>query len=272
MIAGLQDPFGGLHDSMEILGVSDVVGHWNGYPHMMLAKILAPYKTNRYRPSASIIAGGSWRRSVLERLLSYYPKMEQVYPMLRGTLVHAGLEAFSAPGVEKEVFLHADIPGEDKVLTGKADVYVPRYKRLIDWKTASRIPTHIKPAHLFQLAIYAWLLRWMDHPVEAVAINYVGWKQATYVNISKDGKPACEHPLLRDDAYFIEQLMDGYNILEQGFRNERLPSMSECNIKWCSYCAVKWACDQMPVEGGFIGVNTSMDQHEYTIEYGGNDG
>lgn len=255
MIRGVVRSDGALVEKEEALREAALTGHFEGWPLLVVAAALREYPHKG--PSASSIASTSWRRWVLENLLDYYVPLESRYPLIRGTFVHSGFQAFKAPeGVTliREKRMRIQVPKyEEIVLSGQVDLFYPDHNRLEDYKTCSHMPDYISDDHLVQLAVYAWLLRWHNFAVEKAAINYVGWHDCRHVFVAKmeDGSlgQAIGHRLMQDEQHFIEHIVEGWEVLYTGWKNHDVPPTMDCNLHYCQYCPVKWACDQIDVWG-----------------------
>lgn len=236
-------------------------GHVDGYELSIVTTMLAP-GNHSDRPSASVIAGGAWRRSVLEHVLDYYVVPDDQTAMLRGTIMHSGFERLKYPRgvrIEKERRLVAHLPGadKDKTISGQLDVFYVDSGRLVDHKTTKSPPSIIREEHVYQLAVYVWLARWSGYTVKDAGINYVGWSGIQYVDSVEWDKRiirAIDHPLLSDETVFVQWVSYGYNVLSAGYcaskRGRHLvPSMRDCNTMWCASCPLKWACDRIAAEG-----------------------
>lgn len=258
MIRGLIRRDGTLLDTQDALREAALHGHVDGYPLPVLVMALRDYP--RKRPSASIIASVTWRRAVLEAIVDYYVFVADRYAMIRGSLIHNGLGMLKVPeGVEviREKRLRVAIPKfPEKILSGQIDLYYPQHARLEDHKTCTQIPSCIKPDHLAQLAVYYWLLIWHGYPVESVAINYISWHDCCQLTQAEleDGTvgEAIGHKLFQKEHAFIEYVVEGWDVLEAGFLNNEVPSIKECDTRYCRDCPVKWACDQIDVWGEVI--------------------
>lgn len=247
-------------------------GHVDGYELSILTTMLEPGNRSD-RPTASTIAGGAWRRSILEHILNYFVTPADQAAMLRGTIMHSGFERLQYPSgvkLEKERRLVAQLPGahKDRTISGQLDVFYIESGRLVDHKTTKSPPNVIRREHIYQLAVYVWLARWSGYTVKEAGINYVGWDDIRYVDVADfDGRQvkAIDHPLLADEAVFVQWVSYGYNILSSGYQKSKrgqylIPSMRDCNTTWCANCPVKWACDRISVDG------EEIDPTEFTQE------
>ena len=234
--------------SPQVLNQAFLWGNVEGYPLTVLAQMLDVYDNEH--PSASQISGGSWRRSVLERIVDYYADPAQLIAMLRGTLFHKGLQGVAVPitiSTLREKRITVNLPHNPKVIiSGQVDVYYPQVKRLEDYKTTHQAPSYIKDEHLYQLAIYYWLLRWSGLEVNQVAIDYISWNNIVQVNTMEGGGLAIQHPYFQDSDTFENYCLEGWEVLNKGYTKYFVPSMKYCNRKWCSYCPVYWACETLP--------------------------
>ena len=258
MLKGIVRKNGSLQDTASVLAEAAVFGHVDGYPLPILAQMLKVRPP--IGPSASQIASITWRRVVLERLLDYYAPPRTLTAMLRGTLIHKGLEGTVFPKQVKvltEHRLHSALPHHKEVsISGQIDVYYPAHHRLEDYKTCGTIPSLIPEEHLAQLAVYYWLLRWAGYTVDSVAIDYVSWDDMQQVVLAqlpdKTVQKAIAHPFFQNEELFENLILDGWRVLDNGFTNCEVPGMDNCNNNWCRYCPLKWACDGVAVVGETI--------------------
>ncbi|KKN12710.1 hypothetical protein LCGC14_1013680 [marine sediment metagenome] len=258
MIKGIIRPGGELMLKDAAIAEAIQMGNLDGYPLLIVTAALNDWK--RTNPSASQIAGGSWRRSVLEATIAYYIKIGDRMPLLRGSLIHKGFEGFrSPPGVQliREKTMRAHLPKFPEMkLSGTIDLYYPAAMRIEDYKTCSKMPKLVKPAHVWQLATYAWLLRWNGYAVKHGAINYQSWRDCLQLSRTLDESGSeisiAEAKLFCDEQFFVQETGKVWIILKAGYTDYDIPSMVECNTNWCRGCAVKWACDQIDRWGGVI--------------------
>jgi hypothetical protein len=172
-------------------------------------------------------------------------------------MIHNGVEYVHLPPrleVVREERFEAKIPGTDKIVSGKIDLYIPApICRLEDYKSCAKVPDAVKKDHLVQLAIYTYLLRWNGYQVNNAAINYIhDYKVIQMDEFLLDGErvPIMEHPLMSSEAHFIKKLSRAYSVLYDGYHNGILPGVNFCNTRWCRGCDVAWACKQLPQETG----------------------
>lgn len=241
----------------EALSTALAKGDIDGYPPDVIWTIMKSWKSDS--PSASQL-GRAARQNILENILDYYVKVSSRLPLFRGSVVHKGLEHSTLPNtvpVMREVRLESNLPlYKDIELSGQIDVYYRDDKKLVDYKTCSRVPQFIKDYHLLQLAVYKWLLDWHGYEVSEVGITYLSWNYIRYTNeikIVSGPIPAIDSWLMQDSAQFQSKVAERYNLLYSGYHAPYvIPPMSDCNRMWCKNCPVKWACDRIPVEGATL--------------------
>lgn len=265
MIEGIILDNGKLMDSDEVLRVSYDEGHVDSIPFIVFASLMRPHKVTI--PTASTISAGAWRKAVLQKIIKHYIRPEDCIPMVRGTLVHGGLETIEIDrAMIREERYKANLPSYPEVMvSGQVDQYNPKFKRLEDAKTTRNVPNDIPDYHLMQLATYAWLLRWNGYEVYHVAINYVSWyeiKQVDTTFYADKSIKASQHPLLKDESEFESAYYTGWDVINRGYTDNIVPSMAYCNLNWCAKCPLKWACDRIDVHGGQINPE-EFDQKEY---------
>jgi len=238
-------------------------GHVDKYAYSVLCMLLrgGRHATN---PSASAIAGGALRRTVLQNMLDYYIEPKDNIAMMRGTLIHRGMEKAIHPGVKAlgEKYLKVALPGPRKgrMLSGTLDRLYLEHGRLIDFKTCKYPPDVMYDSHLYQLATYGWLARWSGYELKDVAIVYIGWGDTKYVDVCGfNGEliAAIGHPLLTNEKTFLAWLNYRWNTLYIGYRANAdgkylVPGREDCNTRWCQNCSVRWACDRIPDAGGEV--------------------
>jgi len=266
MIIGVVRDSGALQPTADVLEQALREGHVDGVPFLVLQDILQDRDVKA--PSASQIASVTWRRTVLERHVSYYIKPQDQMAMYRGTLIHSGFETIIPPqgvNVLKEVRLKVDLDGWE--LTGQEDLYWPDYKRLEDWKTCYKVPDLIKEDHVVQLAVYTWLLRWNGYEVDSARINYVSWyglqqRQEAKMPNNRTANVML-HPLLADEEKFRDHIDLAFTVLNMGFENQIVPSTQHCTLQYCRNCPVKWACDALPEGSSRQPDLSKMRQEDY---------
>lgn len=266
MLVGLIRQNGALQLKEEALNEAKLFGHIDGYPLPVITRMFAEHLGNS--PSASQIAGQAYRRTILEKIISFYAKPRSLMAMLRGTLIHAGLQGTRIEGTKviTEKRYTYTIPDSHIKLSGQVDVYYPEHRRLEDYKTCQNIPQIIKEEHAFQLAVYAWLLRWNGLPVDKAVIDYVSWDDTQQLAMAEmpDGSvnDAVMHPYFKDEDYFIEAITGAWEILNAGFTEYYVPGMNYCNRAYCRYCSVKQFCDSIDYTGETIKPSEYIQESE----------
>ena len=256
MLIGLIRQDGALQLKEEAIAEAQLFGQVDGYSLPIITRMFAEHTAKS--PSASQIAGQAYRRTVLEKIISFYAKPLSLMAMLRGTLIHAGLQSTNLQGIRviTEHRYTYTIPGTTIKLSGQVDVYYPEHRRLEDYKTCQNIPQIIKEEHVLQLAIYYWLLRWNGLPVDKAVIDYISWGDTQQLSLAEmpDGSvnDVVMHPYFKDESYFVETITKAWHILNDGFEEYYVPGMNFCNRSYCRYCTLKWACDRIDYTGEII--------------------
>ena len=97
----------------------------------------------------------SWYSLRAERRLE---KPSDHWARLRGTIFHAALEQMGDGHVERRLTAFLYDTSVAAFVSGRIDGYDPQTARLTDYKTARRLPGTVRPQHLRQAHLYAWLL------------------------------------------------------------------------------------------------------------------
>lgn len=247
---------GTLQKTKDVFKEAKEYGEVDGYGLGFLSVALKDYAP--VSPSASVIAGGAYRQNVLQRLVDYYINIEDSMAMIRGTLIHSGYENVKYPrGIKtlSEKSYKVTLPfGDNWELSGKVDKYVVDSRTLIDYKTCTKVPDIMKDYHLKQLAIYTFLSRENDVPVDWVQIEYQAWNDAKVVTDCElpDGSiaPAIEHPLFTDRDYFLDWIIEPYTLIKEGYDNFIVPPKVFNPFE--KYSPVRWVSDRFPAAGGII--------------------
>ena len=103
---------------------------------------------------------GCTRQTALELLVDYTAYPHQLYPRLRGTLMHAGIEAQQGDDediIAERRFQRSAIP--EVVLTGQPDEIDLRRRLIVDYKTVKELPRRVREEHVWQLNLYRWLVQ-----------------------------------------------------------------------------------------------------------------
>lgn len=254
MIIGIITEDGKVMGQQEALSTALANGEVDGYPPDVLWSIMKSWKSDK--PSASQL-GRAARQNILENILDYYIRVHNRMPLFRGSVVHKGLEHASLPGsvpVIREKRLKSTLPlYKDIELSGQIDLYYINSKKLVDYKTCTKMPSSIRDYHILQLAVYKWLLTWSGYDVEEVGITYISWNQIKYLStivLARGSIPAIDSWMMQDEEAFQNKIKERYTLLYEGYHAPYvIPPMSKCNRAWCKNCPVKWACDSLPAEG-----------------------
>ncbi|MDE2993033.1 MAG: PD-(D/E)XK nuclease family protein [Chloroflexota bacterium] len=103
---------------------------------------------------------GCTRQSALELLVDYTAYPHQLYPRLRGALMHAGIEAQQGDDediIAERRFQRSATP--EVVLTGQPDEIDLRRQLIVDYKTVKELPRKVREEHVWQLNMYRWLVQ-----------------------------------------------------------------------------------------------------------------
>ncbi|MAG36647.1 MAG: hypothetical protein CL878_10470 [Dehalococcoidia bacterium] len=102
---------------------------------------------------------GCTRQTALEMLVDYTAYPHQLYPRLRGTLMHTGIEAQQGDDegvIVERRFQRSPAPGVE--LTGQPDEIDLHRQLIVDYKTVKAIPRSVREEHIWQLNLYRWLV------------------------------------------------------------------------------------------------------------------
>jgi CRISPR/Cas system-associated exonuclease Cas4 (RecB family) len=97
----------------------------------------------------------SWYSLRSERRLE---KPSEHWSRLRGVIFHAALEQMGDGHVEKRLTAFLYDSTVAAFISGRIDGYDPDTASLTDYKTTRRLPGNLRPHHLRQVHLYAWLL------------------------------------------------------------------------------------------------------------------
>ena len=103
---------------------------------------------------------GCTRQTALELLVDYTAYPHQIYPRLRGALMHAGIEA--QQGDDEEIIAERRFrrhAAPEVELTGQPDEIDLRRRLIVDYKTVKALPRKVREEHVWQLNLYRWLVQ-----------------------------------------------------------------------------------------------------------------
>jgi CRISPR/Cas system-associated exonuclease Cas4 (RecB family) len=159
------------------------------------------------------------RLTLFRKLFDYYIPMEQAWPTIRGHAVHNLLErviitdmvdGYSEPWKERRLSIEVPHPDDsERVLTvsGQYDVYYPWLERLIDYKTASRIPSEPYEGHVLQVNTYAALLREAGYGVDELYLVYINFQKHVVLPVE-----VIPHEVMLDaiqqTAWFLQECLE----------------------------------------------------------------
>jgi hypothetical protein len=194
------------------------------------------------------------RGDFLKRTEPHYTTVEKLYPMFRGTLFHALLEA-NAPAnahvEEKRLRTHKGIE-----LGGTFDstlVFRDRVtKRFViqDWKTTDNLPKYDSPysSHIIQVNLYRWLLGLKPEDV-SMEVHYFSMKGHKRC-VLKDGTGPARGGRAQANQHWsdkqIESYLDDRLVKLKASFVTRVPlpyALVTEDEKWeCAYCPVAQHC------------------------------
>jgi hypothetical protein len=128
------------------------------------------------------------RQRLLKASEDYWLNPDTVFPLLRGIGLHAALESGDLASHD-EMFLSVSLSVKGIVipLRGRLDSYDPQSRRLVDYKTTSRMDKPLPTdEHVTQLQLYALLLQENGYPVESALLWY------TRMDASDWARKACD--------------------------------------------------------------------------------
>lgn len=231
MLRGLECPDTGQRwTRAEALSEALEKGTCCGLPPEVL--LLAFDRHARRHPGAWDVATGALRRVVLEEIVPYYVNPRQLYPLVRGSLIHLGTEGIWYPEGTR---VFREYKTTNFPIACRIDLYFPDSGLLVERKTTGGKLEDLPPAHVVQANIYALALEAEGLPVSRILLYYYGWWQIQ----------VREAPRLPTDElhYMIEQSIA---VLNRAFGERRVPPREWCNKDSCRYCAVRQLCRSLP--------------------------
>ena len=208
-----------------------------GCDTIILAEMLENRKVRG--PSMSEVTTEFMRKTLLSRMIDYYVTPSNGYYAVRGKWIHEAKRKVhldpSFGEVIREVRYTHDIFG----LSGQVDCYYSKHHQLVDYKTSSRLPDGVRPAHTRQLNGYVELLRANNMVVDKAYITYL-----TYSNHLKVEVEVWERERTQ------EMLKDLVEFFDECIENHEVPPREECAgpDRWwiCRYCPFNKLCKENP--------------------------
>lgn len=146
---------------------------WSPWPYELIAAAIREWQ-ERDHISVTMLTSGCARAQVIARREPFFASLDDLYPALRGTLVHRTLEATARPGAVAETRFVARpyVQGVGEVeLSCTPDLITPD-GTLWDWKVTENPPPYQYPyrSHRMQVEFNRWVVN-----------HAVAW--------AKDGRP-----------------------------------------------------------------------------------
>lgn len=210
------------------------------------------------------------RKAKWEYENDYYLRQKDAYYLMRGNLIHGVLSAEDASEtalIEHEV--QRQIPGSSLVLRGRIDKW--DHSVLYDYKTIADNGLHLlkkegaKEAHIWQVNIYAWILRGMKVPINDIKLIYLSMGNVMVtgdVLVMSNPKTQRDEtfkippvPIFPDDK-IVNYIAPKLQKLEQGYAPEAEPQEWMCKICYfrdrCATYVGKGDAKVTPQHGDFF--------------------
>jgi len=185
MLVGFIDPS---HDERKLdtpgraprwLSIDDLLGEaltqgpkWSPWSYELIQAVLSNVQNRDYF-STSMLTGGCYRGTVLERKENYVDSLDSNYASIKGTLIHRTMELAARPGSINEWRFFTDIDGME--FSCSPDTIQPDLGLLSDWKTTENPPDFYPYRHhKEQVNLNRWVVnhatRWLDPDGNEAAI------------------------------------------------------------------------------------------------------
>ena len=179
---------------------------WSPWSYELIQAVLANIQDRDYF-STSMLTGGCYRGTVIERRDDYVDSLDQNYASIKGTLIHRTMEFAARPGALCEWRFFTDIDGLE--FSCSPDSIVPDLGLLSDWKTTENPPSfgYAYRHHKEQVNLNRWVVnhatRWLspgttaDDPQDPIPVDprtivfrqlsvvYIGPKEPKTILIEK---------------------------------------------------------------------------------------
>ena len=226
------------------------------------------------------------RQAQLQEDTDYFIDIDHSYPLMRGNMVHALMEASRYPGVlgtirERRFRTMVETSQGEKLFSGKSDVVIVKqlddtgvyHVNIVDYKTKSKIGHDMVRAeddHIAQINMYAWLVtrelpKSLGGPVvvDTVEIEYFAMEKSRRFTSAGPlyakgkritGTKPWQYetlelaPLPLYPLDLVEQAIK--NRIEQRLRPELAPILPDEERWKCDRCPVRELCYSLPAEGG----------------------
>ena len=174
MLVGFIDPS---HDERKLttngrkpnwLTIDDLLGEaltqgpkWSPWSFELIQAVLLSVQERDYF-STSMLTGGCYRGTVIERRENYVDSLDNNYAAIKGTLIHRTMELAARPGALCEWRFFTDIDGLE--FSCSPDSIVPDLGLLSDWKTTENPPDfYPHRRHKEQVNLNRWVVNHATH-------------------------------------------------------------------------------------------------------------
>ncbi len=218
----------------ECLECSNTMEHKCQFTYPILKGIVKEIQNRNYISVTSLL--GCARNTYLEQKHDIYVSPEDLYHLFRGTIAHYIVEHNQPKGALVEHKFERDHNG--MTLTGTPDVVLPYQSAIIDYKTATKVPTFKYPYsnHTMQLNLYRWLVA-EKYDIEHLEVQYLDMKTPK----------RCEAKIKEEET--LELLDSKLTTLEACFSLEQAPPKPPADSpdRWqCNgYCNVQKQCEEL---------------------------
>jgi len=204
--------------------------------------------------SMSEITTDFLRKTLLSRMVDYYITPSNGYYSIRGKWIHESKsKVYLSPdfgNITREMrFVHPKFG-----ISGQVDCYYNNQRRLVDYKTSSRLPDQIRPAHIRQLNGYVELLRANDMSVDSAYITYMTYSKHLRVPVEIWERSKTQD-MLRDLIEFFDECIE----------NREVPPRNLCaEGAWymCRFCPFNDMCKE---HSGWWTVPEEMTNYEWRV-------
>jgi hypothetical protein len=178
------------------------------------------------------------RQWALQQVYDYTELASNLYPMLKGTLGHEGLDLMLNRMKRPDWSIESPSQREFNGITiyGKPDFRIPKVL-IADWKWPTSLPSQPKDSHIPQVNTYRWMLD--DWDVQTLQVVYFGAKMHRTFDLPVWSQYDTE-------AWLDKRLAVLTDFQESGF----LPPCEGKEQKgWCVRCSLKSVCDELDSSG-----------------------
>lgn len=219
------------------------------YPHQVLSAMASEVRNQKGISTTGIIQ--CLRKTYLQMKEDYYVAPSDLYPAFRGQMIHSIMDRVPIAEEQdliKERNYQVDIDGV--TFSGRVDVFSPRLKLLIDYKTTVNFPKYGKAykSHSLQVNIYRWLLEKNGFPIDRIEIVYMNMRDILRIPVK-----------LMDIDTLTDYIYSRVSLLNFALQSNTPPPAEISNL--CSYCHVKEFCDKIEQENIYKELKEKARRH-----------